>query len=178
MHVALSVWRLSHMREKAETQDEKEDLLTRLSEHRRHIFADRAADARLSSLAEVCNIPGSEMPARVLKIDLDGMDQSKFRCPRNTASTKAHEHLWRPELHLTGVVIYGVCEIYFSADCDIRKGSNTQQTILARSVDIAAEILAERGLSLPAHIVFHVAVRSDCRYWLPLDHTFVTHIAH
>jgi hypothetical protein len=43
-----------------------------------------------------------------LKLDIDGADQAKFRIPRNLDSSKALDNLWRPQLHVTGVIIWGV----------------------------------------------------------------------
>jgi len=130
-----------------------------LMKHRQQIMADRAADTRLTVMAQIGNAPNSDLPFRILKIDLDGMDQAKFRVPRNTASSKAADDKWRPELHLTGVIAYGICELYFAADCDMRKDSNTQQTILANTLDYVENVLAGRGMTVPRHIVFRAARR-------------------
>jgi hypothetical protein len=107
---------------------------------------------------EESNKQGAQQPQRILKIDLDGMDQSKFKVPRNTASSKAHDSLWRPNLHVVGCIVHGVAEVYFGSDTDMKKDSNAQQTILSRTLDIVEGILAERGLETPRHIVFHVAL--------------------
>ena len=154
--------RLEAMRSKAETEEEKQDILASLAWHRDMIFADRASDARLSTSAEESCKLNSSVPYRVLKIDLDGMDQSKFRCPRNVASTKAHDNLWRPQIHVVGCIIYGVAEVFFATDTDIKKNSDTQQTILSRCLDIASEILRQRGLEVPQHIIFHVPHKNAC----------------
>ena len=34
------------------------------------------------------------------KIVIDGMDQSKFKCPRNLASNSQFSECWRPSLHI------------------------------------------------------------------------------
>ena len=151
--------RLSQQRLKAQTQEEKLDLSSALAAHRQTIQADRAADGRLDDLAVRSNDPRNGYvnieQDRIVKFDIDGMDQAKFKCPRNTPSTKAHEHLWRPELHITGVIVPGICEVYFSSDTDVQKGSNTQITVLSRALDIVKDKLYEKGLTMPEHIVFH-----------------------
>ena len=34
------------------------------------------------------------------KIVIDGMDQAKFKCPRNLASSSQFSDCWRPSLHV------------------------------------------------------------------------------
>ena len=147
--------RLSTMRVKSETQEEKDDILQKLSEHRNLVFADRAADERMSTIAAAGNQQGVQIPSRVLKIDLDGMDQSKFKVPRFTTSSKDLD-LWRPNLHIVGCVVHGIADIYFASDTDTKKDSNAQQTILSRTLDLIEQELILRGLAMPRHIVFHV----------------------
>ena len=54
-----------------------------------------------------------------------------------------------------GVILHGVAEIYFCLDGDQPKDSNTQRTILSRSIEIAHEIYADRGLTCPIDWVLH-----------------------
>ena len=73
------------------------------------MFCDRRLETRLNALSELsCKEGSGQMCGRVLKIDADGCDQAKFRVPRNLASSKEFEHLWRPQLHLTGIIAWGV----------------------------------------------------------------------
>ena len=52
--------------------------------HRLRNFADRAVDFRLSQLSEASTTAEAKVKeSRVLHIRIDGMDQAKFRCPRN-----------------------------------------------------------------------------------------------
>jgi hypothetical protein len=104
--------RLCAMREKAPTQDEKDDLMQKLMDHRKLVFADRRSDAHLDTLAAEGSQAGAHLTSTVLKIDLDGMDQAKFRVPRNTALVKSHDNLWRPTLHLVGCLVPGVVEAW------------------------------------------------------------------
>lgn len=62
--------------------------------------------ARLGTLSEdSCK---SDTQQSLLMISLDGLDQSKTRWPRNLASSKVLERLWRPQIHLIGYICYGV----------------------------------------------------------------------
>ena len=76
--------------------------------------------------------------------------------PRNISLAKIFENSWRPQAHCTGVVIYGIVEIYFFLDANVPKDSNTQRTTLMRSLEIAHEILQERGVDMPIDWILHV----------------------
>ena len=83
-----------------------------LDNHLKCVFADRTSDERLNVLSVESCKRGATISGRILKIDIDGMDQSKFKCPRNVSSSKDLDKLWRPTLHLVGTVAHGVCESY------------------------------------------------------------------
>eukprot|EP00974_Lingulodinium_polyedra_P007207 683755-Lingulodinium_polyedra.AAC.1 len=59
---------------------------------------DRAMDARYAKLSQE-KTQGHLVEGAVLSIAMDGMDQTKFKCPRNVANAKELESLWRPVLH-------------------------------------------------------------------------------
>ena len=124
--------------------------------HRQRNMADRAVDQRLTHLSELSTSPESggkeSMESRVLHVKIDGMDQAKFRCPRNMASSKGWASLWRPTLHCVGVLVEGVMEAYYITDADVMKDSNLELTSLSMALDRTLEILKERGLSMPEHL--------------------------
>lgn len=67
----------------------------------------------------------------VLCIIIDGMDQSKFRCPRLTTRPSKHvEVLYRPTLHCSGVLIHGHSFSFHIANEDLKKDSTTQAELL------------------------------------------------
>ena len=76
--------------------------------HLASMFADRKLEARVNMLSESSTAEGCPFDGRILKCDLDGMDQAKFRVPRNVESSKQLEPLWRPQLHVTGAIVWGV----------------------------------------------------------------------
>ena len=45
-----------------------------------------------------------------LFLTIDAMDKSKWLVPRSLESTKRLSQLWRPALHVVGVLIAGVLE--------------------------------------------------------------------
>lgn len=75
--------RISTLLRRADTEDEKATLFATHEAHLNTIFADRSTDDRASQLsAQSCKL-GCTLSGRLLKIDIDGMDQSKYKCPRN-----------------------------------------------------------------------------------------------
>jgi hypothetical protein len=142
---------------KSNTSEEKRRAAeVALRVHRQRNMADRAVDQRLTHLSELSTSVDSggkqSMESRVLHVKVDGMDQAKFRCPRNMASSKGWASLWRPTLHRVGVLVEGVVEAFYITDADMMKDSNLELTALSMTLDRVSEILKERGLSMPEHL--------------------------
>ena len=152
---------ISRQRSIAQTQDEKDALAERHRLHLQEVFADRAVDERNSNISHESCCLRSVVPSRLIKIDLDGMDQAKFKLPRNLASSHEMSKLWRPQVHLVGVLAYGVSELYYSSDTDTRKDSNAQRTILSAALDKINDDLSNRGLTMPGHILFKVLLQKQ-----------------
>ena len=86
------------------------------------MLADRDLERRLNNLSESSSMSinsGSESDrlqglasGRLLKIDIAGMDQAKFKCLRNLASAKSIAELWRPSLDVIGIICWGGFEEY------------------------------------------------------------------
>ena len=62
--------------------------------------------------------------------------QAKFKCPRfgPTLRSKLEEKLWRPTLVNVGIILFGLSELYYLADCVDKKDSNNQATVLRRRI--------------------------------------------
>ena len=123
---------------------------TQYKQHLDEQYADRAVDARLNTQSEQSCASGCALGARILKIDIDGMDQSKFKCPRAPAASKQFEDLHKPALHVTGVIVHGVAEFYYYGDADIRKDSNAQSTLIGMVLDEVNEIRKASPHTLPS----------------------------
>ena len=54
-------------------------------------------------------------------------------------------------LHLTGVIVEGVLELYVISDQDMMKGSNHENEVLCRAWDLTKEVLEERGVPMPEY---------------------------
>eukprot|EP00974_Lingulodinium_polyedra_P028740 2767812-Lingulodinium_polyedra.AAC.1 len=64
-------------------------------------MAGRTVSVRTNRVAEEhSKTPSVDGVNQLLKITIDGMDQAKFRCPRNLASSAEFEACFRPQLHM------------------------------------------------------------------------------
>ena len=145
-------------RKAATTREELEALSKLLAEHRDGVFADRRVYKYNSELSRVATSPHQGLidpDSSVLCVMVDGMDQSKFLCPRNVQSSKLWDSYWRPQLGFVGALVHGVAEIYFILDPCLQKSSSTTVEILCQILDITRDILATRGIPFPIHLRLH-----------------------
>lgn len=78
----------------------------------------------------------TSVASNCLCVNIDGMDQSKFRIPRvqRGNNPKMLQALFRPTLHVTGSWLHGHQLGFFVSDEDLRKDSTTQQEVLSRTL--------------------------------------------
>ena len=108
--------------------------------HVKEVMEDRTVSVRGNRVAEECaKHPSIDGLGQELKMTIDGMDQAKFKVPRNTASSADLEPLWRPQLHVCGVIVHGHMECYFTMDSDRAKDSNMNCTVMSRVLDLVRE---------------------------------------
>ena len=151
--------RYTELRGQSMSQEQKENVCQNHALHIDEIFLDRDVEeffdrlgvesVRIRFRSEVA--PFSERS--IVFVRIDGMDQAKFRVPRRLSMAKEFEKVWRPTLHMVGVVISGVLEAYYLLDCDLKADSNMEMTLITRSLDLAVLELRTRGLKLPSHLV-------------------------
>ncbi|CAK0830784.1 unnamed protein product, partial [Prorocentrum cordatum] len=126
-------------------------------EHVRSTFRGRAVCARLDRMCEE-SCRGQPHPEprsnedSLLTLYIDGMDQAKFRVPRNLEATKEFEKCWRPDLHVVCVLVPGLTEQYYIMNTDLAKDANMEATLVAHALDLCSEALWARGRRLPAHL--------------------------
>ena len=116
-------------------------------QHLRRVFAMRRVDARFSNLSSMYCEPGCTFPSRCLHVRIDGLDQAKGRCPRNLENSKQRSVLWRPQLHIVGVMVEGLFEQYYVMDQDVRNDSAMECAVL--SLAIAKAKAGGQGLAAP-----------------------------
>ena len=113
--------------------------------HLKGVFTMRRVDMRFAKMsAAFCEL-GCTLPNQCLHIRMDGFDQSKGRCPRNLENSKRWSTLWRPQLHIVGVMAEYLFEQYWAMDQGVPKESNMECTCLSVALDTARELLAENG---------------------------------
>jgi hypothetical protein len=134
--------KLDHERSQAVTEEERASIGKQKQEHINEVLADRGVTGRTINIAEAdAANPNEDGHDQLLAITIDGMDQAKFKVPRNLASSAEFEALWRPPLHVTGVIVAGHIEAYFISDTDMAKDSNMNATVISRVLDIIHEKL-------------------------------------
>ena len=140
-------------RRRASSEADREEIQKCYMEHLKGMWADRAIASQYASQSAWSTAMDGAVPfdKRVLFIALDGMDECKFKVPRHQTLTKQWEQMWRPTLHNTLVIVYGVNESFFLADCNLKKDSNNQCTVLCHWECISA--LISQQLSLKHYIL-------------------------
>ena len=63
--------------------------------------------------------------------------------------------LWRPALHFVGVLVPGIMEYNALLEADQKGDSDTQQTLLARALDLCEAELRQRGKDMPGSCVLN-----------------------
>ena len=145
---------LSERRKKATTPEMKAEVQLAHKQHVDKVMADRRIGERGNHRSEMsARYPQSQGEGQVLKITVDGMDQAKFRAPRNLVSSKAFEKLWRPQLHVVGAIAWGYVEAYWIMSPDQAKDSNMNATIIAKTLDLVQSILDPKGAAMPQTLV-------------------------
>jgi hypothetical protein len=137
---------LDQMRTEALSSEDKAEVTKQKMEHIRMVMADREVSVRANRTAERdASKPSSDGAEQIIKITIDGMDQAKFRVPRNLASSAEFESLWRPTLHVVGCVVHGRLEAYFIMPSDVPKDANMNCTIISRVLDLVQEQMQSQG---------------------------------
>ena len=143
------------MRRDANTKHEKAHWGAAHSDHISSMLADRRLDARLRCLAEMGFGRGVATES-IMYITIDGMDQAKFRCPRNLDSSKEFDSCWRPQLHVVGAVMPGALEAFYVMNMDVVADSNLTMTVLSRTIEHAEKVITTSGRRWPEHLVLLV----------------------
>ena len=148
---------LTEQTKKAVTTEEINDIRERKQAHVDRVKNDRTCGCREDAMAEeAARNPSADGFGELGKCELDGMDQAKYKIPRNLESNKSFEGLWRPQLHVTGVTIKGHLEAYFLMGPDLKKDANMNCTVLARALDVAFSDHVAEGKALPRTWTSHV----------------------
>ena len=131
---------LDEERLQAAGNDERFEVAAKKRKHIADIMADRNVSIRGNSTSEkdAAN-PSVDGLGQILKITIDGMDQAKFKVPRNLATSAEWDHLYRPQLHVVGAIVHGHLEAYFIMNSDQAKDANMNATLISRLLDLTRE---------------------------------------
>ncbi len=124
------------------------DVAKVVESYRTHLqaqYEDRAIDSRISAMAAQAARGVVRDQVSIMSCCLDGMDQSKFRVPRNLSLSKEFQHALRADLHCTGAIAHGIFEGFFLSDCRLRKDSNLQLTVLSRVLELSHTFLSAQA---------------------------------
>ena len=116
--------------------------------HLQTVMADRAYSVRCNKVAGRSDIwLAAKNHGMFCKLELDGMDQSKFAVPRlkQMAATSNYSKCWRPSVHVTGAVLFGQIEYYAVMGPDLAKNANINATITSRILDLMQKQLDDLG---------------------------------
>ncbi len=134
---------IAEKRRTSVSAEDRAELAEMLTLHHDEIKADRNSSVRSNLCAEGDSKKINCLDGHGLtcKISIDGMDQAKYRCPRNLKSNADFEVCWRPQLHMVAAIFHGVVEAYFIMDPDVAKDSNMEATVICRTLDIGLGLL-------------------------------------
>ena len=138
------------------SKEERLEIDIRKRRHFERHDADRSMNVRSNQLS---SDPGTFQLAnastRVVKFMIDGMDQAKFRTPRNLAASSSFAQCHRPALHLTGCICFGLLEAYYILGPDTKKDEIMNSTCISLTLDLCRNLLERLGPehSLPRHAI-------------------------
>ena len=139
---------LSEARAQATDAETRMELDQQKKEHLNVVMADRRVNVRGNKMSADPAVWDKALNSeKVMKLMVDGMDQSKFALPRvaRLQGTSLLAKTWRPTVHVTGVVVWGLFELYVIMPPDCPKDSNMNSTIVGFALEKAAQILKEEG---------------------------------
>jgi len=129
--------RLDEERLLAVSTEERAEIARKKKEHIDGVMADRQVSMRANRIAEQdAQRPTVDGVGQLLKLTIDGMDQAKFRCPRNLKSSAEFDSLFRPQLHVCGCIAHGHIEAYFIMNGDQAKDASMNCTVVSRMLDL------------------------------------------
>lgn len=143
-------------RKQCTTLQERQELDLRKQKHFQRHDADRSVNVRGNQLSsDPATFLSQNASLRVVKFMVDGMDQAKFRTPRNLSASSVFCQAVRPALHLTGAIAFGVLEAYFIMGPDTKKDANMNCTCISKTLDLCKSALAKMGpeYGLPRHAI-------------------------
>lgn len=148
--------KLKEYRRQCHSAQDASAILKAYHVHLGEMMADRALDSTLNMRAMQSVLKGGCVDgAKLLSFTVDGMDTSKYRCPRNLVLTKDLEGAFRPELRMVGVLAEGMLEGFFLIPDLTAKDSNLTISLVNHSLCKIVSMLKSQNLPLPEEMRIH-----------------------
>jgi hypothetical protein len=151
----------------AVTLSRRLQIAAQYTEHLQMQWQDRTVYWNARHLSRLCltdmlrggSLASGFVGSSLMTVMIDGMDQAKFRIPRDPSQqkTKESERLIRPAIHVTGTLIHGGGLFLTCAEPEVPKDSNQNMECLSRGLND----FYRRAGSLPLNL--HVQADSTCR---------------
>lgn len=151
--------KLKQFKRNAYSKADSERVAKAYHEHLSAMFRDRQLDARINAramqYAKGLLSDKDDHGNSILSLCIDGMDTSKFKCPRNFSLTKDFEKMTRPEVKCTCILTEGMHETFFLLADHSRKDSNMSLTLLGHALAQAQDYMKENNLPRPSELRIH-----------------------
>ena len=139
--------RLDEERIQATTWEEKCRVAREKQAHIDCVMADRQVGVRGNHISEIdASRANGDGMGQMVKIAIDGMDQAKFKVPRNLKSSAEFSSLWRPALHVVGCLAFGHVEAYYIMNSDQKKMQTWRPLWSPRSLTLSMTSLWTVGM--------------------------------
>ena len=113
-----------------------------------HQLRDRYVDQQIRNIARdnlLAEFPPLDENADLLDFLIDWMEQAKYKNPWHPGlKSKAGSQIWRPQLHVCGLTVSGIREIYSLPSCSLPKNASTQCTIVLAAIEQVWNNLQEK----------------------------------
>ena len=111
------------------------------------VMADWQVGVRGNHISEIdASRANGDGMGQMVKIAIDGMDQAKFKVPRNLKSSAEFSCLWRPALHVVGCIAFGHVEAYYIMNSDQKKMQTWRPLWSPRSLTLSMTSLWAVGM--------------------------------
>lgn len=153
--------KLEDWRSQCTTDEERLQVDLEKQQHLDVVKKDRSVNTRGNLKGgDLSNFKPGSLQNGFLKIQIDGMDQQKFNMPRarRLCGTADYGKSWKANVHVIGVILWGIAELYFLQEMDRAKDASMQCTVLARALDLAKQYLQkmDETFDIPSNCIIGV----------------------
>ena len=145
------------LRKQATTIERREVVRAEHMNHLKSTLTGSAMDECLQK--DACDatraIGGAALSRSILNIDIDAMEDVKFKCPRNLVASKKFAQFWRPQQRMVGCIVDGCGDHCWLVPPDIANNANLSATLAADVLQQTSALLRERRVPMPRTFRVH-----------------------